>query len=145
MASQAPATTQQGAPVAQSEISADINWWMAKLSDSAANSQNITNAPGDAPWSSGFFECFDPIDSCLLTCFCPCVMFGRTHHRLNKDPDLKGFSVVNGSVRQQVLHHVRDVFANGQTVPGLLPLFMLWPALRRDAPSAPRYPPAKQP
>ncbi|KAL5722180.1 Protein PLANT CADMIUM RESISTANCE 11 [Ranunculus cassubicifolius] len=29
------------------------------------------------PWSSGLCNCFDDISTCCLTCWCPCVTFGR--------------------------------------------------------------------
>uniref|UniRef100_A0A7N0ULZ3 Uncharacterized protein n=1 Tax=Kalanchoe fedtschenkoi TaxID=63787 RepID=A0A7N0ULZ3_KALFE len=29
------------------------------------------------PWSSGLFDCFSDIGTCCLTCWCPCVTFGR--------------------------------------------------------------------
>ncbi|PIN23697.1 hypothetical protein CDL12_03578 [Handroanthus impetiginosus] len=29
------------------------------------------------PWSTGLFNCFDNISICCLTCWCPCITFGR--------------------------------------------------------------------
>ncbi|KAF5179037.1 Plant cadmium resistance [Thalictrum thalictroides] len=29
------------------------------------------------PWSSGLCSCFDDIHTCCLTCWCPCITFGR--------------------------------------------------------------------
>ncbi|TKW19187.1 hypothetical protein SEVIR_4G004200v4 [Setaria viridis] len=28
-------------------------------------------------WSSGLFDCFDDCGLCCLTCWCPCITFGR--------------------------------------------------------------------
>ncbi|XP_010265360.1 PREDICTED: cell number regulator 2-like [Nelumbo nucifera] len=30
-----------------------------------------------APWSTGLCDCCDDFSSCCLTCWCPCVTFGR--------------------------------------------------------------------
>ncbi|KAL6845866.1 hypothetical protein ACP4OV_024441 [Aristida adscensionis] len=32
--------------------------------------------PGGA-WSTGLWDCTDDVDSCCMTVFCPCVIFGR--------------------------------------------------------------------
>ncbi|KAG6494594.1 hypothetical protein ZIOFF_042354 [Zingiber officinale] len=53
----------------------------SKLNDSAP-------APGAAPvigfpvetrpvWSTGLFDCADDFGNCCMTCWCPCVTFGR--------------------------------------------------------------------
>ncbi|KAJ3702939.1 hypothetical protein LUZ61_006644 [Rhynchospora tenuis] len=34
-------------------------------------------AIGPASWSTGLFDCFDDVDNCCMTCFCPCVTFGQ--------------------------------------------------------------------
>ncbi|KAF8021098.1 hypothetical protein BT93_G1504 [Corymbia citriodora subsp. variegata] len=31
----------------------------------------------NVPWSSGLFSCFDDIPTCCLSCWCPCITFGR--------------------------------------------------------------------
>ncbi|XP_037466011.1 uncharacterized protein LOC119337884 isoform X2 [Triticum dicoccoides] len=35
-------------------------------------------------WSTGLFGCCDDFSSCCLTCFCPCVAFGRIAHVVDK-------------------------------------------------------------
>ncbi|KAE8774020.1 cell number regulator 2 [Hordeum vulgare] len=35
-------------------------------------------------WSTGLFGCCDDVSSCCLTCFCPCVAFGRIAHIVDK-------------------------------------------------------------
>jgi len=91
------APQQQSQPMEKSEMQKDIDHWTGRLNHAAANSHTVTDIQGDAPWSSGFFECFNPIDTCLMTWCCPCVTFGRTHHRLHKDANLAGYSAVNAS------------------------------------------------
>jgi len=34
-------------------------------------------------WSSGWCDCFNDLNSCLLACFCPCVLFGMTYSVTN--------------------------------------------------------------
>ena len=86
------------APVHEkSEMQHDVDHWVNRVSHVAKDPSHITAPTGTASWSSSFFGCFNPIDTCLVTCCCPCITFGRTHHRLNKDGDLVGYSAVNAS------------------------------------------------
>ncbi|KAL3830755.1 hypothetical protein ACJIZ3_019557 [Penstemon smallii] len=44
--------------------------------------QLATNIPvqhGDLPgqWSTGLCDCFDDVPNCCMTCWCPCITFGR--------------------------------------------------------------------
>ena len=82
----------------KSEMQHDLDGWVNRASETAKNPRGITNPTGTAEWSSSFFGCFDPIDTCAITCCCPCITFGKTHHRLHKDANLQGYSVVNASV-----------------------------------------------
>ena len=86
----------------KSEIQEDLEAWVQKVGNASRNTHAITNASGEAPWYAGFWECFNPVDECLVTCCCPCITFGKTHHRLNKDADLKGYSPINGSVSRDL-------------------------------------------
>ncbi|XP_026383719.1 protein PLANT CADMIUM RESISTANCE 2-like [Papaver somniferum] len=36
------------------------------------------------PWSTGLCGCFDDCSSCCLTCWCPCITFGRTSEILDR-------------------------------------------------------------
>lgn len=53
-------------------------------------------------WQHGLFSCADPT-TCLSSMFCPCVVYGRTQHKLSRKSDHKdptnmlGFSAVNKS------------------------------------------------
>ena len=86
------------APVHEkSEMQHDVDHWVNRVSHVAKDPSHITAPTGTASWSSSFFGCFNPIDTCLVTCCCPCITFGKTHHRLNKDGDLVGYSAVNAS------------------------------------------------
>ncbi|KAK2739726.1 hypothetical protein FQN55_009316 [Onygenales sp. PD_40] len=54
----------------------------------AAQGSHSTN------WSNSLWDCFNPIDSCLMGWCCPCVLFGKTQSRL-EDPTLQNYSPVN--------------------------------------------------
>ncbi|KAL2006738.1 hypothetical protein VTN00DRAFT_9406 [Thermoascus crustaceus] len=46
-------------------------------------------------WSSSFWDCCSPADTCLCGWCLPCFLFGKTQARM-KDPSLKNFSYCNG-------------------------------------------------
>jgi len=46
-------------------------------------------------WKNSGSDCCSPFTSFLLSWFCPCIMYGRTAHRLHKDPTLSDFSCCN--------------------------------------------------
>ncbi|KAK2759319.1 hypothetical protein FQN54_002797 [Arachnomyces sp. PD_36] len=45
-------------------------------------------------WSNSFWDCFNPIDVCLLSWLCPCIQYGKTQAR-RQDPTLANYSPVN--------------------------------------------------
>jgi hypothetical protein len=95
---QQPAAPQQGGPVNND----DVAEWTARFNDVLARPGDYVNSKSPAsaqPWYTSFFGCFSPIDTCLLTWCCPCVVFGRTHHRLRKNANMEGFEPINTSVR----------------------------------------------
>ncbi|KAI9793273.1 MAG: hypothetical protein M1816_000694 [Peltula sp. TS41687] len=78
---------------------ADVQDWTQRIKDLLANTQ-VISAPspsGARSWHFRMFECFNPIDECLVTWCCPCVTFGKTHHRTRKDPSMTTYSPVNAS------------------------------------------------
>ncbi|KAF3902845.1 hypothetical protein AA313_de0207118 [Arthrobotrys entomopaga] len=83
--------------VAATAIDADdINVWINRFKDTLNKPEVITKpTTGPNSWSASLFEFFNPVDTCLVTCCCPCVTFSKTHHRLRKDPNLEGFSPIN--------------------------------------------------
>jgi len=38
-------------------------------------------------WTAGLFDCFEPIEDCVIGYFAPCVIYGRTSERLLKGND----------------------------------------------------------
>lgn len=44
-------------------------------------------------WTFGLFDCFSPMSTCCLGCWCPCVTFGRTYDRDHGKGETSG---VNG-------------------------------------------------
>ncbi len=80
----------------------DVEDWKKRVNEVLSKPGEHINSksPADAqPWTSGFFDCFNPIDLCLLTYCLPCVTFGKTHHRLRKNGTLAGYEPINTSVR----------------------------------------------
>ncbi|KAJ4710551.1 protein PLANT CADMIUM RESISTANCE 2-like [Melia azedarach] len=33
--------------------------------------------PAEGQWSTGFYDCCEDPSNCFITCFCPCITFGR--------------------------------------------------------------------
>ncbi|KAF3930613.1 hypothetical protein ABW19_dt0205199 [Dactylella cylindrospora] len=53
---------------------------------------------GAQDYKSGLCSCFGDIGSCCLGCWCPCMLYSKTHHRLKTVPDsnLDNYSSCNG-------------------------------------------------
>jgi len=78
----------------------DVNDWKARINDWFARPSEHINAvspAGAQKWNSGFFEFWNPIETCALTCCLPCVTFGKTHHRIRKNANLEGYEPINTS------------------------------------------------
>lgn len=58
----------------------DIEYWSNQMNSALADFNGTVNnksPAGASQWANGFFSCFNPIETCLLTWCCPCVTFGR--------------------------------------------------------------------
>ncbi|KAI5804174.1 PLAC8 family-domain-containing protein [Peziza echinospora] len=47
-------------------------------------------------WENGFCGCCSPCGTCCLGTWCPCILYGRTHYRLEKG-SLEGYSCCNSN------------------------------------------------
>ncbi|KAI9794478.1 MAG: hypothetical protein M1833_000391 [Piccolia ochrophora] len=47
-------------------------------------------------WRNGFWDCCSPSGTCCMGYWCPCILFGKTQHRL-KDPTLQSYDTFNGN------------------------------------------------
>ncbi|KAJ7598429.1 PLAC8-domain-containing protein [Mycena floridula] len=45
------------------------------------NNQSI-GLDGKRNWSNGFFSCCNEAGTCMLACFCPCIVYGKNKQRL---------------------------------------------------------------
>ncbi|KAI9882960.1 MAG: hypothetical protein M1823_005293 [Watsoniomyces obsoletus] len=45
-------------------------------------------------WINSFWSCCSPMDVACMSCWCPCIQFAKTQHRL-KDPELRTYETVN--------------------------------------------------
>ncbi|KAI1619188.1 PLAC8 family-domain-containing protein [Exophiala viscosa] len=77
----------------------DFNDWVDRFNLAFTDSSTVTEpaAPDAHPWAESFFGCFMPVDTCLVTCCMPCITFGKTHHRVHKDRNMKSYYCVNAS------------------------------------------------
>ncbi|KAG8676385.1 hypothetical protein FPOAC1_002388 [Fusarium poae] len=78
----------------------DLNEWKGRFNDVLARPSEHVNSKSpetSQPWQNSFFGCFSPISLCAITCCVPCVTFGKTHHRLQKNSNLQGYEPVNTS------------------------------------------------
>ncbi|KAK4126956.1 PLAC8-domain-containing protein [Parathielavia appendiculata] len=92
----APQQTAQQGPLNHD----DMAEWTARFNDVLARPGEYVNSKSpetSQPWYSSFFGCFSPIETCAMTYCCPCVVFGRTHHRLRKNANLEGYEPINTS------------------------------------------------
>ncbi|EJP71041.1 Protein PLANT CADMIUM RESISTANCE 3 [Beauveria bassiana] len=97
---QAPA--QASAPVQRNGVvnDQDVKFWTDRANDFLARpSEHIhSRSPNGAQsWFAGFFDCFNPIDTCLITWCLPCVTFGQVQHRIQRSGELEGFEPLNTS------------------------------------------------
>lgn len=79
----------------------DVEDWKSRINEVLAKpSEHIhQKSPENAQsWHESFFGCLSPIDLCLVSWCLPCVTFGKTHHRIRKDPKLEGYEPINTSV-----------------------------------------------
>ena len=96
----APAPTQQQTAQGGAIDNRDVEEWKSRFNDVLAKpSEHINSKSPESsqPWHAQLFGCFNPIDLCLITCFVPCVTFGKTHHRMRKDANLAGYEPINTS------------------------------------------------
>lgn len=78
----------------------DLEEWKGRFNDVLARPSEHVNSKSpetSQPWQNSFFGCFSPISLCAITCCVPCVTFGKTHHRLQKNNNLDGYEPVNTS------------------------------------------------
>ncbi|KAI9811073.1 MAG: hypothetical protein M1827_005655 [Pycnora praestabilis] len=47
-------------------------------------------------WENSFWDCCAPTNICCMAYWCPCILYGKTHARLD-DPTLSNYSACNGS------------------------------------------------
>jgi len=75
----------------------DVTHWLTRVKDALNNPATITGPKpaGAKPWHHRFVSFFAPIDLCAITCCCPCITFGKTHHRLHHSSSLDGYEPIN--------------------------------------------------
>jgi hypothetical protein len=54
-------------------------------------------------WHHSGSSCCSPFGTCMLSWCCPCITYGRTHHRVKNDGNMQGYSCCNLSV--SAAHH----------------------------------------
>jgi len=89
------------APAKQGPINDhDVEDWKNRFNHVLGNAGEVINSksPAEAQdFQNAFFGCCAPIDLCLLTYCCPCVTFGKTHHRYRKNGNMEGYEPINTS------------------------------------------------
>jgi len=87
------------ASAATSSTKGAADEWIGRVRDFVNKPNVVTDKAPEQhqEWHFRMFGCFSPIDTCFITWCCPCITFGKTHHRLRGDPNLTNYSMVNGS------------------------------------------------
>ncbi|KAK6542833.1 hypothetical protein TWF694_006774 [Orbilia ellipsospora] len=57
--------------------------------------KGASHAGGVQKWEFGMCGCFGDMGKCCLTCWCPCITYGRIQHRL-RNHDMSNYSSCNG-------------------------------------------------
>lgn len=126
---------------------ADVKMWTDRLNDVLARPSEHLNSKspeGSQSWFAGFFDCFNPIDTCLISWCLPCVTFGRAHHRMHKDPELNGYEFVNTSVSDRLKYREQNLLIS-PTVLGDARRKLCWLSLCARCYAAPDDPREIQP
>jgi hypothetical protein len=87
----------------------DVAEWKDRVNECCKKPGDVINSksgPDARPWHAGLFDCFNPIDTCFMSWCLPCVVFGKTHHRLRKNGSLEGWEPVNTSVSGHHLPYI---------------------------------------
>ncbi|KAK6534944.1 hypothetical protein TWF281_006244 [Arthrobotrys megalospora] len=59
-------------------------------------SKGVTNHAGHpGPWEHGMCGCFGDMGKCCMTCWCPCITYGKIQHRLRNN-DMSNYKSCNG-------------------------------------------------
>ncbi|KDR71290.1 hypothetical protein GALMADRAFT_127188 [Galerina marginata CBS 339.88] len=54
------------------------------LSGGNRNVKNLPVSVDGREWSEGLFGCFGDVGTCILACFCPCVVYNNVRHRYTR-------------------------------------------------------------
>ncbi|ORY14045.1 PLAC8 family-domain-containing protein [Clohesyomyces aquaticus] len=46
-------------------------------------------------WHHSGSSCCSPFGTCMLSWCCPCITYGRAHHRIKSDGNMQGYSACN--------------------------------------------------
>jgi hypothetical protein len=74
-------------------------------------------------WHHSGSSCCSPFGTCMLSWCCPCITYGRTHHRVKNDGNMQGYSCCNLSV--SAAHHTLSRCQSWHNPPVQIPLLTL--------------------
>jgi len=60
----------------------------------AGTTVTISQQAANGNWSSSFFDCCSPVDTCMAGWCCPCFLYGKASARFS-DPSLRDYSPLN--------------------------------------------------
>jgi Cys-rich protein (TIGR01571 family) len=88
----APAPAHGAQPGHEQGLGPQLNAFVSEVTQFKVHPET----PGAQAWTNGFWNFVSPIEDCAWAYFCPCIIFGRTHARL-QDPTLANYDHVNGA------------------------------------------------
>lgn len=83
-----------GQPMYQQPAAPANMQYQSNPSNQQLNEKHNHNHGFGSKWTFSFWDCFSPVDTCCLGCWCPCILYGKTQARNEGDPHASGLGLM---------------------------------------------------